>query len=239
MKENSIRVLCEENRLHQYGRTAIYGDGLALFYTGSGIGCDVRAAELWLELEAHYSAYEPWINIWVDDVMVSRLMLTEGRHSLCLFRGMNPEVVKRIKVLKDVQAMSGDTAHALLFHSLRTDGEILPAPVFANRIEFIGDSITSGEGAIGAKQEEDWISMWFSVENNYAHMIATDLNADFRIVSQSGWGVHSSWDNDPKAALPKYYRRVCGLAGLRAVRKMKPMAHRERMILRHGSRIWW
>ena len=32
------------------------------------------------------------------------------------------------------------------------------------------------------------------------------------MVSQSGWGVRSGWDNDPRHALPDWYERVCGPA---------------------------
>ncbi|HCI84582.1 MAG TPA: GDSL family lipase, partial [Lachnospiraceae bacterium] len=48
--------------------------------------------------------------------------------------------------------------------------EITAPPEASLTIEFVGDSITSGEGSCGAQMEEDWISPYFGVENNYARM---------------------------------------------------------------------
>ena len=64
-----------------------------------------------------------------------------------------------------------EKAH-ILIHSLKTDGEFDKVEEKSMNIEFIGDSITSGEGSIGAKKEDDWISMWFTSHNNYAVMTA-------------------------------------------------------------------
>lgn len=197
--------------LFVFGRTTKRRNPLTLFWTGSGIECNVKASELWVEVESDYSMYEPWISIVIDGAYVSRFMLSKGKQWICLFRGMNPEAVKNVRVLKDVQAMSVDSEHCLQIHSMKTDGifeAVLKKPY---KIEFIGDSITSGEGSIGAKIEEDWISMWFSTQNNYAVMTANALDADYHIISQSGWGVYTSWDNDPHGNIPDYYEKVCGL----------------------------
>ena len=76
----------------------------------------------------------------------------------------------------------------------------------------MGDSITSGEGAIGAKPEEDWVGAFFSAENHYGRLTADALGAEYRCISQSGWGIVSGWDNDVRHILPPYYTRVCGVA---------------------------
>ena len=193
------------------GRTTKKISPLPLFWTGSGFEVNVRASELWMEVEIDYNEYEQWISVEINGVFVSRQMLTKGRYFICLFRGMNNELVKNVRVYKDVQAMPKDNDCIFLIHSLRTDGEFEKVEDKSMKIEFIGDSITSGEGTIGARIEEDWISMWFTSLNNYAVMTAKNLDADFRIISQSGWGVLSSWDNDPKCAIPKYYDKVCSV----------------------------
>ncbi len=193
------------------GRTTRERNPLTLFWTGSGIECNVKASELWLEVEADYSIYEPWISVVINGAYVSRFMLVKGKQWICLFRGMNPEITKNVRVLKDIQAMSGDPEHCLQIHSIKTDGTFEEVSEKPYKIEFIGDSITSGEGSIGAKAEEDWISMWFSTQNNYAVMTANALDADYHIISQCGWGVYTSWDNDPHGNIPDYYEKVCGL----------------------------
>jgi lysophospholipase L1-like esterase len=205
--------LSELENLKVHGRTTGCLSPLTLFWTGSGIELNIKASELWVELESDYMAHEPWISIFINDVFVSRQMVTRGRKWICLFRGMNPEVVKNIRILKETQALNEDPISYLQIHGLTSDGEFLPVKDRPVKIEFIGDSITSGEGAIGAKDEEDWIMMWFSAFSNYTYLVAEEINADYRVLSQSGWGVYTGYDNNPNKSLPNYYEKICGTLG--------------------------
>lgn len=184
---------------------------LTLFWTGSAVELNARGSELWIEIESDYDIFEQWISIIIDSVPVARQMLIKGRHWVCIFRGMNPGLVKNVRIVKDVQAMDVDPDSFLKIYAVKFDGEFLPVKEKPYKIEFIGDSIASGEGAIGAKLENDWIPMWFSALNNYCTMTAEALNADYRIISQSGWGVLAGWDNNPHSNIPEYYEKVCGV----------------------------
>ncbi|MEK4529620.1 GDSL family lipase [Paenibacillus sp. BGI2013] len=206
-----VYALPEIGNLKVHGRSTGERSPLTLFWTGSAVELNVRGSELWVEVESQYDMYESWISILINGVPVSRQMLTAGRYWVCVLRGMNADVVKNVRIVKDVQAMSGDPGCALQIHALKSDGAFLPVQEKPYKIEFIGDSITSGEGAIGAKAEEDWIPMWFSAIHNYTFMTAEALNAEYRVISQSGWGVLTSWDNNPKGNIPEYYEQVCGL----------------------------
>ena len=194
-----------------WGRTTGELSPLSLFWTGSGIELNVKGSELWLEVETDYDVHEQWASVLVNGAPVSRQMLSKGTSRICLFRGMNPENVKNVRFLKDLQAMSEDMSAALKIHAVLTDGTLLPVTDRPYKIEFIGDSITSGEGIIGAKEELDWIPMFFSAAGDYAHLVSEACNAECHIISQSGWGILTGWDNNPHSALPKYYTQVCGL----------------------------
>jgi hypothetical protein len=214
MKENKnlkIYPLTDIGNLKVHGRTTGRLSPLTVFWTGSGIELNAKGSELWVELEVDYDMYEPWISIVVNSAIVSRQMLTPGRYWVCIFRGMTENEIKNVKIIRDVQAMNGDPESYMQIHAVKFDGEFLPIKEKTYKIEFIGDSITSGEGVIGAKKEEDWISMWFSAIDNYSTMTAEALNAEHRIISQSGWGVLTSWDNNPHYNIPEYYEKVCGL----------------------------
>lgn len=214
MKENDklvIHGLSEIKDLKVYGRNTGCLSPLTLFWTASGIELNASGSELWIEVEADYDVYEPWINIVINSVSVSRQMLTSGRYWICVFRGMDANAIKNVRIVKETQAMNGDPGCYLQIHALKFDGEFMPIEEKQYKFEFIGDSITSGEGVIGAKVENDWIPMWFSSFHNYASITAETLNADYRIISQSGWGVLTSWDNNPHYNIPEYYSKVCGL----------------------------
>ena len=210
MTRSPLRSLPLVRPLGRHART----DGpLTLFYTASGIECLFTGSELHLCLNAGFSLYEPWLSVELDGAWIARFPVPAGESEICLFRGMTPGVPKHVRVLKDVQAMHDDHGHFVQVTGLAfAGGEFLPLPEPALRLEFVGDSITSGEGAIGAQAEEDWISPFFSAVNHYGRLTADALGADWRVVSQSGWGLLSSWDNDPHRRVMSYYGSVCGLA---------------------------
>ena len=196
------------------GRHTVGPDGaLTLFATASGIECICTGSELWLELNADYELYEPWLSIELNGAWLSRLPVNPGASRVCVFRGMTPGTPKHVRVFKDVQAMYDDPRHLVQITALQwEEGGFLPLPAPRYRLEFVGDSITSGEGAIGARQEEDWVPAFFSAMNHYARLTADALEAEYRLVSQSGWGILSSWDNDPHRRVLSYYKEICGLA---------------------------
>lgn len=204
-------TLDEVKHLKIHGRWTGCLNPLVLFWTGSGIELNINGSQLWVEIEADYDTYEPWISILINKIPVSRQMVTKGRHTICIFRNMDPKKVKNIRILRDSQAMSGDLSCSLKIHSIKTDGSFMPAADKPYKIEFVGDSISSGEGAVGARSEEDWIPVWFSAIHNYCTITAEALDADYRIISQSGWGVLSSWDNNPHCNLPEHYEQICGV----------------------------
>lgn len=209
MKETLLKDISE---IKVHGRTTDCLEPLTLFWTASGFECNVSGSELWVEVEACFDICEPWFSYTVNGEWVGRQMLEKGRHWIPLFRGMTPENIKNVHFYKDMQAMSADTDHYIQIHAFRYDGEFFPVPDKDLKIEFVGDSITSGEGLIGAKTDWDWIPMCFSSLKSYTYYTSRALNADYRVFSQSGWGVHSTWDNDLNGALPKYYREICSLA---------------------------
>lgn len=185
-----------------------------LFWTASGIELIFTGSELWVEWNADYTVMEPWVSVEINGAWIARFAVDKGRSRSCIFRGMTPGRPRRVRILKDVQAMPDDPDHLLQIRALCfAEGEFLPLPEPRFRLEFVGDSITSGEGALGAAAEEDWISAFFSAENNYARMIADSLGAEYRIVSQSGWGIVAGYDNNPGHNLPACYTQMCSVAG--------------------------
>lgn len=200
-----------EAQYRVHGRTVPGREALPLFWNGSSVEVNVTGSELWIDLEVDYETFEPWAGIAVNRSLMSRQMLNAGRYSICLFRGMSPETVKNVHFFRELQAMGEDAANHILVHGFSCDGSFQPVEALAYRLEFIGDSITSGEGTYGALGEWDWIPMFMSVSKNYAAMTAHALRADFHLLSQGGWGVLCGWDNNPNNRIPPYYEQVCGL----------------------------
>lgn len=203
--------LPQVNHIKINGRTAEELVPLTLFWTASGFEVNVKARELWVEIEADYDTQEPWFTVLINGSVISRQMAYRGRHKVCLFRNRNPDEIKNVRFVKDSQAMHDDPYCCLQIHGFWTDGTFCPVEYRPYKIEFIGDSITSGEGIFGNEKENDWVSMLFSAVQNYAYIAAEKLNADLRIISQSGWGLFASWDGVLEHAVPSCYEKICRL----------------------------
>lgn len=194
-----------------HGRTIPGACPLPLFFNGSAVELNVSGSELWIDLEVSYHVHEMWITCEINGELMSRQMLMPGSYSLCLFRGMSSEPIKNVRFTRELQAMTEDVDCCLIVHGFQADGAFYPIPAKKYTLEFIGDSITSGEGTYGAKQDYDWIPMYMSYSRNYAKMTADALDADAYLISQGGWGVLSGWDNNPHSNIPSRYEQLCGL----------------------------
>jgi len=191
------------------------GGCLPLFWACSGIELLFTGSRLAVLLDADYGAKEPWITAELNGAPILRAPVPRGESTLLLFQGMTARTVKHVRVFKDTQPMAqdGDPLHYLHIRGLSWSGsEFLPLPEPKYRLECVGDSLTSGEGLIGAETEVDWVPTLFSPSRAWPKLTADRLDAEFRLVSQSGWGLRSGWDNDPRHALPDWYEAVCATA---------------------------
>lgn len=205
------RIICAQNEnVAVHGRTSSKKlNVIPLFWSASAIEVNAAAQELWLEYECRYnSSGEAYLRVEVDGADMTRFMLEEGVNKVCLFRGYEAEQVKNVCVYRECQA--SDTEVSII--ALHTDGELHPVAERGLKIEFLGDSVTSGEGLLGAKDMMLWLPCVFGTRDNYALLTAKALNADWRFVSQSGWGVYCSFDNNLDHTIPKIYEQVCAVA---------------------------
>ena len=198
------------------GRTHFLPEGLPLFWTGSGIELLLKAPELTLTYQADYDYFEPWVDVLIDGARTQRVMLQKGTHTLPIYRGGEmvkgePSPLRRVQILRDTPAMPDDQSNSLLFTSLSFSGEVYPLPPKKHRLLFIGDSITSGEGGCGALQADTWDSGCFDAVENYAPFTARELDADYQVLSQSGWGVYCDFLGNTAHVLPPFEGEVCGL----------------------------
>lgn len=186
---------------------------LPLFWAGSGLECLFTGSELHLILEADFEQYEPWIAVFLNGAPLLRMPLARGKTEVCLFRGMAAGAPKRVRLLRETQPVADDARQFAAVRALVwADGAFLPLPAPACRLEFIGDSLTSGEGLVGTRAETDWVTALFAASQSWAVRTADALGAEFRLISQSGWGVRSGWDNDPRCTLPSIWGTLCAPA---------------------------
>lgn len=94
---------------------------------------------------------------------------------------------------------------------------ITPTPEKARKIEFIGDSITCGYGMDDEKVDSVFSTSTEDASKTYAYLAAQALEADYSMVSYSGYGIISGFtDNGQKTLthlLPDYYESVAKSEG--------------------------
>ncbi|MCR4954199.1 MAG: hypothetical protein K6A43_09010 [Treponema sp.] len=194
--------------------TSSKDEPLALFWAASALEVAVRATSVWVELSSEYHSNEPWVSVYINGSFVSRFMVEKGDSRwFCLARNLNPQKENLITIYKDTQPMPDDSMHSLLIHQvgLNDDGEFVPVKLRKLKLEFVGDSITSGEGLAGGADEMEWIPQWFVGSKTYAAQTARALDADFSTVSQCGWGLCWGWDGNRNSKIPPFYEQVCGV----------------------------
>ena len=212
MKEYTMNQIPRKRIL---GRNVYKNDDeqLALFWGGAALEVNIKAREIWACISTTYDNLEQWLAVEVNGAPLSRFMLNKEKTWYCLARNMNPEKENLISIIKDTQPLNEDPTHSLVIHALGLDeaGEFVPVKPRSCSIEFIGDSITAGEGTVGAPDEMDWISQWMSASKTYAIQTAKLMNADWNTMGKSGWGICWAWDGNRECKIPPHYEQVCSV----------------------------
>ena len=192
-----------------WGRCSFESNDFVMFWTESGVEFNVKASYMFAEIEASYEVLELWLDVFVDDERIMRFPLQQGKHKYQILRGFDPSHSTRVRIARNTQSMPDDKVSLIKICSIDTDAEFLAVPDRKYKIEFIGDSITSGEGSAALTREE-WIPTVFDPALGYVAETAKLLDAEYNMISQSGWGLYASWDGNLEYALPLVYKYVCG-----------------------------
>ena len=207
----NIPVTSSTPRLRLLGRMDPAQSPVALDWTGSGLECAFHGTDLWAELEAPAFSPVMWMIVLADGAPVTRFPVEPGIRFYPLILGMEPQNTRTITLMKETQCMPDSPEATVLLHSLRMNGTLEELPVRDLRIEFVGDSLTSGEGALAPRGNDEWITPWFSARGNYSWVACNELNAERRILSQSGWGVCWDWEHNPEHTLTAHYEEIAGV----------------------------
>lgn len=209
MKAQNIR---EIPLIRLSGRFDRAQEGFPMMWSGASAEMFVRAATLEIEIFCDYTVYRPYLSFEVDNLKSQTFSPLRGAHFYTVFLSMDAGKAHSVRVTLETQAYAADPASYVEIRRVRTDGEFMPLKPKNLRLEFIGDSITSGEGMRGPRDFNEWVPMMFSSTENYTRWTADRLNADYQVVSQSGWGIVCSWDNNLARRIPAVYSDICSPA---------------------------
>ena len=185
-----------------------------MMWTGACAEMRVCAATLEVRIHCEYRTLRPYLSFEVDGLRAQVFSPLPGTHWHTVFLGMDAAKAHSVRITLETQAFSADPESFVALLDARTDGTLMPLAPRNRRIEFIGDSITSGEGVRGPHSFMEWLPMCFSASDNFTRLTAEKLHADIQVISQSGWGVTCGWNNDPRTNLPAVYDFICRPAAM-------------------------
>lgn len=194
--------------------------GFPMMWSGACAEMTVRASRLDVRIRSEYRTLRPYLSFEVDGLRAQTFAPLRGTHWVTVMLGMDAGKPHRVRITLETQTWSDDPASYAALLELCTDGVWEPLPAPALKLEIIGDSITSGEGLRGPRSFMEWVPMCFGASDAYPRLLAEELRAQVQVISQSGWGVLHSWDNNPRQTLPGVYDRVCGPAAMHSAQGM-------------------
>ena len=136
--------------------------------------------------------------------------LMAGTHRYDLLGRMEGGALHEIAILRDTQPTDADAAPLKLL-GVYTDGvPVAPAPR-PHLVEFLGDSLTVGEGTVGPTDAMEWRMIWISNQFAFPTLVSERLNAEKRVIALGGWGAYLSYDGNPEHAIGAIYDRLCAI----------------------------
>jgi len=212
----------QQDKIRLHGRRNRESERFSMDWTGSGISFSFRGTHAEILMDADNTGKEQWVLFELDGRPSSRIRLRDGSHWYTILdsRGhlADPELFcdckRTIHIYKESQAHYGETSASCYCDRIRINGDLCSLPE-RRRIEFIGDSLTSGEGAISPMYQDIGsdvsIDEWSTHYYSWAGYAARMLDVDSQVISQGGFGVFCGWNNDMLANIPRLYDRVCGI----------------------------
>ncbi len=194
------------------GRTYLdENNTLWLSYSGSGAEFCVsgKRAEITIAGDSSVAAQNNYarIAIYVDGERVVDDMVDSAQEKYLLFEGEEEReaTVTIVKLSECAMSSCG-------IEKIDVDGTVSPVDNNDLYIEFIGDSITCGYGVDDEDKSHSFSTQTEDVTKAYAYKTAQNLNADYSIVSISGYGVVSGYTTSGEKVsaqtVPQYYNKL-------------------------------
>lgn len=197
------------------GRTMFTDDMLWLAFSGSGAEFTFNGTRAEIVIAGDDDAEKPdnadnqaRIAVYVNGERVVDDMIDHAEETYTVFESDTPSDCD-IRIVK----LSETAMSTCAVKSITTEGgDIKPAEKKEHFIEFVGDSITCGYGVDDEDKSHHYSTKTEDVTKTYAYKTAEALNADYSMVSISGYGIISGYSDGKKKVanqqLPKYYDKL-------------------------------
>lgn len=184
------------------GTTLLIGPASSISFGFTGDSCQVilQSIDSW----EHHN----YVSIVVDGVYQKRLKIEKGEKRKYKIEIPSKATTHQIQIFKATEATTGN----ILFGGAIVENYLLPKTKTKKRIEFIGNSITSGMGN-DFQEIPCGTGEWFDQHNAYlayGPILSRKLNTDFLLSSVSGIGMYRGWndENIEEPTMPQIYENL-------------------------------
>lgn len=205
-----------EENVKTIGRTFEYKDSLWLAQSASGIEYSFTGTKGSVTILGDNVATSSWgqnsyarVAVYVNNEKVVDELITEDEKTFDIFKSDEAQDVN-VKIVK-LSESANSTVGVKDIKVISKDG-IKKAEKKQHSIEFIGDSITCGYGVDLESTTASFSTATENATKTYAYKTAKNLDADYSMVSFSGYGIISGYtgtgEKNTTSILPKYYDKV-------------------------------
>ena len=203
------------DNVKQLGRTYFSEDSLYCALSGSGAEFSFTGTKCSVTIKGDSNAINAAsadnharVGIYVNGERVIDDMVDQIQEVYNVFESETPQdvVVSVVKLSESPMSTFG-------IGNIKVTGT--PIKPTANKdllIEFVGDSITCGYGVDDPDKDHHFVTATEDVTKAYAYRTAQALNADYSMVSFSGYGIISGFTNNGKKVtaqtVPQYYTKL-------------------------------
>ena len=183
------------------GRRYVQGGRLFLNHSGASVFGRFRGTELTLDVFSDFELFDrnAYVHLTLDG-KTRRLRLPKGEKRIRV-RAENGE--HAFEVVK----LTESTNNSFGVSSAETDGVFLCVrEKAALKIEFIGDSITTGFGTLAPLGYGEYKTKEQDVTKAFPYLTAKALGADYNVIAAGGWPIYKSKYAD--SAIPDIYEHV-------------------------------
>lgn len=182
----------------------------SLWWSGSGVRVQIACTVMEADITSSARDHAPWIGVMMDGAPVARLPLMPGTHRFALLAGLDKGFSHEVSIIRDSQPTYDEDGPVYL-DAIYTDGEPERPKERDKLIEFIGDSLTVGEGCLGPESAEEWRMVWISHMPAFPTLVSEAMSAEKRVIALGGWGAARSWDNQTDSRLGRIYGKLCAI----------------------------
>lgn len=204
----------KDQNFKELGRT-YYSDGeIFCALSGTGVEFDLTGTECSVTVKGDPNSADPSqadsharIAFYVDGERVIDDMVDETEHTYEVFKSDSEKSVN-IKIVK----LSESPMSTFSITDISAVGTVSPAKDSDRLIEFVGDSITCGYGVDDEDRNHHFSTKTEDVTKTYAYKTAEAFDADYSMVSFSGYGIISGYSDGARKVseqtVPQFYEKL-------------------------------